>query len=73
MEKGEFSALEMCHFFDIWIESSWLNQERVHHYPAVSFRHSLPAQLFHQSREDAAAVALISQSVEHDETDGIQF
>lgn len=39
----------------------------------MAFGHSSPAQLIHQSREDAAAVAFVSQSVKHDEADGIQL
>lgn len=43
----------------------------VRHYPAVSLRHAPPAQLVHQGRQDAAAVAFVSQSVEHDEAGGV--
>lgn len=41
------------------------------HYPALSLRHSPPAQLVHQRRQDAAAVAFVSQSVEHDQAGGV--
>lgn len=42
-------------------------------YPAVAFGHAPAAQLVHQSREDAAAVAFVPQSIQHDQTNGVQL